>query len=57
MKRFFPPRPAKHGRPDLEHIDAVYLREMGLNPDDFHEPRKRRWDSLLFAPFRDFRKR
>ena len=56
MKRFFPPRRPKHGRPQLDHIDAVFLREMGLNPDDFCDA-ENRWHTLLFTPFREPRKR
>ena len=57
MKRLFAPRRPKHGRPPLDHIDAVFLREMGLNPDDFRDDIDRHRSSLLFVPFRDYTKR
>jgi hypothetical protein len=53
LKRLRQIGPPKHGRPDLEHIDAVHLREMGLNPEDFHDAFAGRRKSLLFTPFRD----
>ena len=57
LKRLFAPRRPKHGRPPLDHIDAVFLREMGLNPDDFRDDIDRHRSSLLFTPFRDYTKR
>jgi hypothetical protein len=56
VKWLFQRRPRKHGRPHLEHIDAVFLREMGLNPDDFRDDIDRHRNSLLFTPFRDYRR-
>ncbi len=54
MKRPHKPAP-KHGRPELEHIDAVFLRQMGLNPEDFRDAASGRRTSVLFVPFRDLR--
>ena len=53
MKRSNPVRRPEHGRPDLEHIDAVKLREMGLNPEDFRDAFEGRRKSVLFTPFRN----
>jgi hypothetical protein len=46
-------RCAKPGRADLEHLDALWLREMGLNPEDFRDAFGGRSRSVLFTPFRD----
>lgn len=56
MKRLSPSRP-RHGRPELEHVDAVFLRQVGLNPDDFDDAFVGRRSSVLLTPFRDIRRR
>lgn len=40
-------------RRELSQIDARFLRDMGLNPDDFRDAFEGRRSSLLFTPFRD----
>jgi hypothetical protein len=57
LKQLKTNRRAAGARGDLEHIDAVFLREMGLNAEDFRDAFEGRRKSVLFTPFRDSPKR
>ena len=42
---------------ELSQLDTHWLRNIGLNPDDFRDAFEGRRSSLLFTPFRDAGKR
>jgi len=45
-------RRQRRSQPNLTHLDAQVLRQMGLNPDDFRDALEGRRSSVLFTPFR-----
>ena len=49
--------PGRRASRELSQLDAHKLRDIGLNPDDFHDAFEGRRTSLLFTPFRDPDKR
>ena len=45
-------RRQRRSQPNLTHLDAQVLRQMGLNPDDFRDALEGRRSSVVFTPFR-----